>query len=225
MKLVAMFGWKYEPKWMVDQLIENLSGWVDDFAILDDRKRKDELWRHEGDYRRLLREKAFKMKADWVLITSPDERWEKYAGDRIRPFIDNNKDKVIYQFHLLEMFGPKLFRSDGIWGKKVRNRLYPLLPNQRMCDRPIQCPNVPQNPEYVIKPIDVNIHHLKMIEPENRKMRTRVFMKLDPYKVYQNIGYEYLDDEKDMVLTPISDDRGYLPKYKKYLFKVPEKLL
>ena len=34
MKLVAAFCYRYEPEWLVDQLIENLA-WVDDFAIVN----------------------------------------------------------------------------------------------------------------------------------------------------------------------------------------------
>jgi hypothetical protein len=175
MKLVAMFGIKYEPQWMVDGLIENLKGWVDDFAIFDCRGR-DKLWIHEGYYRSVLREKAYQMGADWVLTTSPDERWEKNAGKVIRPLINDNKDKVIYENLLRELYDTKHYRIDGIWGRKYRRRLYPLYyREQSFANKPIQCPSPPQDDGYEVKRIDVNIYHLKMIEPENRKLRAKVF--------------------------------------------------
>lgn len=219
-----MFGIKYEPDWMVEDLKKNLD-WVDDFAILDCRYR-DELWIHEGEYRRLLREKAKELKADWVVVTSPDERWERNAGDIIRPVIDDNKDRnLILEVNLRELWTPTSFRWDGIWKNKTRRRIYPLNPGQVMSYKPIQCPCYPQDPNYTIKYLNVNIYHLKMIEPGNRKLRANVFSKLDPSNKYQSIGYDYLYDEEGIILKDIYPERGYYPPYKKYEFKVPKKYL
>jgi hypothetical protein len=224
-KLVAIMGWRYEPEWMVREMHHNLLPWVDDFAVLDDRGRKD-LWRHEGEYRRKLRSKARKMKADWVLVTSPDERWEKNAGEVIRPLIDDNKRKVIYQFNLKEMWDPYHYRVDGIWGRKVRRRLYPLLPNQKMAYQSIQCPSFPQNEDYKVEHVDVNIYHLKMMSRENRRMRAKVFKKLDEDNKFQGIGYDYLADERGVELEAVLKDREFFPKVtQEYKFEVPEHLL
>lgn len=223
-RLVALFGIKYEPDWLVEQLKENLRPFVDDFAILDCRDR-DELWIHEGDYRVLLREEARKKKADWVLITSPDERLEDGAGDVIRPLIDNNHDRKIYNFKLRELYMPNKYRVDGIWGQKTRGRLFPLLPDNKHAYQKIQCPSVPQNEEYENVYLDVNIYHLKHIEPENRELRARVFKQLDPHNEFQGIGYDYLNEDYGAVLEDIPAGRGYKPKYKKYKFEVPEKYL
>lgn len=219
-KLVVVCGWRYEPEWMVEQLKENLK-WVDDFVIMDDRKRK-ELWGHEGNYRLRGREAARKLKADWILITSPDERWEKEAGNVIRPLIDDNKNKIIYEFNLKELFHPMWYRIDAGWGEKSRRRLYPLYDDQIMRYQPIQCPSMPTNEGYEVKHIDVNIYHTKMIEPENRNLRARVFNATDPTSKYQGVGYDYLDDEKEALVQRIPEGREYYPKYKKFLFKVPE---
>jgi len=223
-KLVALFGIKYEPEWMVDQLIENLSGWVDDFAIFDTRDR-DELWIHEGEYRVALRDKAYAMNADWVLITSPDERWEDNAGDIIRPQIDDNKHKKILEFNLRELYTPTSYRVDGIWGQKVRRRMFPLRSGQQFAYQEIQCPSFPLGPDYRIVRSDVNIYHTKMIEPENRALRAAVFNKLDPNNRRQVIGYDYLDDESGMVLEEIEDGRNFYPPYRPFRFEVPEKYL
>lgn len=222
-KLVAVCGHKYEPSWLVDQMHENLSGWVDEVIVHDNRS-DDKLWMHEGEYRLKLREMAKKAGADWILITSPDERWEKDAGKIIRPLIDYNKDKVIYNFNLREMFSPTHYRIDGVW-KKYRRRLYPLLPNQIIKYQPIQCPSMPQNADYEVKDVDVNIYHLKMIEPANRRLRTEVFKLLDPTNRFQGIGYDYLCDEYGCMLEEIPEGREYFPEYKKYIFEIPRERL
>lgn len=219
-KLVAVLGWKYESEEMVEDLKKNLS-WVDDFAIIDCRTR-DELWIHEGDYRLLGREKAREMGADWILITSPDERWEKNAGAIIRPMIDHNFEDKIYEFNLRELYHPYWYRTDGIWGNKSRRRLYPLKDTQAMKYHPIQCPSVPQG-DFEIIHLDVNIYHTKMIEPENRTLRAKVFSTLDPEKKFQGIGYDYLDDETEAVVERIPEDRMYTPEYKPYIFAIPDK--
>ena len=224
-KIVAMLGWKYEPKWLLDDMIKNLEPWVDDFAILDCRGR-DELWIHEGDYRIALRKLAFEKKADWVFTTSPDERWEDNAKDVIRPLVEGHKDKIIFEFPLRELYKPDEYRTDGIWGEKTRRRLYPLYYNQTMLYKPIQCPNVPKDPDYAIEPVDINIYHLKHIEVENRQLRADVFKKLDPTNRFQGVGYDYLNENYGATFEKVDKRRGYSPEYKrKYIFKVPKKYL
>lgn len=221
-KLVAMCGWKYEPEWMIEDMKENLS-WVDDFAIFDCRDR-DELWIHEGEYRLILREMAREMKADWVLVCAPDERYEKNAGSIIRPYIDwHNEDKV-YSFKMRELFNPMWYRIDGIWQNNQRHRLYPLKDYQKMSFCPIQSPPIPVEQMEIIE-LDVNIYHLKMIEAGNRKLRTEVFEKLDPEHKYQPIGYDYLNNEREAIMERIIKDREYTPPYRKYVFEVPKKYL
>ena len=222
-KLVAVCGQKYEPDWMVEDMKKNMP-WVDEFCILDCRKR-DELWIHEGQYRLILREMARKKKADWILICSPDERFEKGAGETIRPLLKEENYNKFFEFNLWEMYHPKWYRIDGIWGEKKRRRLYHLDDGQVMKYRPIQCPSMPVENGYEIVSVDVNIYHLKMIEPENRKLRTEVFKKLDPENKYQGIGYDYLDDETEALMARIPRGRMYYPKYRTYKFKVPDKYL
>jgi hypothetical protein len=223
-KLVALLGWKYEPSWMVSELKENLKGWVDDFCILDCRGR-DELWIHEGEYRAKLRQMAKEKKADWAMFTSPDERWEKDAGKIIRPMIDNNKDRKILEPILRELYTPNQYRIDGIWAGKYRRRIWPLLDGLTYKYQRIQCPSPPENPEFEVVNIPVNIYHLKMIEPENRKLRAEIFKKLDPTNEFQWCGYDYLANDDGMVLEEIPKGKEYYPKYRKYIFKVPENYL
>lgn len=247
-RLVAVFGIKYEPAWLVRDLKENLAPWVDDFAVVDCRSRRDELWIHEGRYRKLQRGAAIEAKADWVLVTSPDERWEDGAGDIIRPLIDGHKDKVIFNFPLREMWTPTAYRTDKLWGRKRRARLFPLLPNQRTSRSRIQAGPAPiGDGTYARETLDANIYHLKMIEPENRVMRAEVFEALDPDYHFQSRdpsrltarrkeldpegvliehGYHYLHNEDGLELEEIPEGRGFSPPYDRpYIFDVPPRLL
>jgi len=222
-KLVAGCGWKYEPEWMIKDMKRNMP-WVDEFVILDCRKR-NELWMHEGQYRIMIREMARRAKADWLLICSPDERYETGAGKKIRSLIDDNKNKNIFEFSLKELYHPKWYRIDGVWGDKFRRRLYPLLDDQVMKYQPIQCPSMPVNDDYKVVRVDVNIYHQKMIEPNNRILRAEVFKLLDPQGIYQGMGYDYLTNESGALLERIPTDRMYSPPYRKYVFTVPVKYL
>lgn len=220
-KLVVLYGRKYEPDFLVEDMKKNL-WWADDFAEIDCRSR-DELWMHEGDYRLEAREKAREMKADWCLWTSPDERWEDGAEKLIRPLIDDNKEKIIFEFLLRELFHPMWYRNDGIWNQKWRQRLFPLYDDQLMRYQPIQVGGCPHG-SYPVQKVNVNIYHLKMIEPENREMRIKVFKELDPKGIYQVQGYDYLNDQLEAVVERVPEGRGYTPPYTKpYKFIVPDK--
>lgn len=222
-KVVAIYGVKYEPEWLVEDFKKNMS-WVDDFVELDCRGR-DELWIHEGDYRLWGREEARKQNAQWVIWSSPDERWEKNAGKIIRPLIDNNFENKIYEVQLKELFHPMWYRCDGMWDTKNRQRIFPLKDDQVMKYQPIQCHAAPMG-DYEVIHLDVNIYHLKMIEKENRTMRAKVFNALDPDNKYQTMGYDYLDDEVEAVVVRIPEGREYTPVYnKRYIFTVPDKYL
>ena len=222
-KIVAMFGVKYDKDLLPD-LIKNLD-FVDDFAILYDMHRKD-LWRNEFEYRNELRKIAEEKKADWVVVTSPDERFEKFSGKIIRTIVETIDDNRILQFNLREMWTPNQYRVDGIWGKKTRLRMYPLKDGQQYLNYRIQAHPHPidskGNPFFPIIDTKLNIYHLKMIEPDNRKLRAEVFKKLDPNNEYQKIGYDYLYDETGLRLKRIPLLRGYKPKYKKYVFDIPK---
>ena len=239
MRIIATLGWKYEPSWLIDDLMENLKGWVDDFAIIDCRDRTHELWINEYEYRLKQRAAAEKLNADWVLVTSADERFEKGAGEKIRA-LTKEKHKTIYKFRLREMFEPDKYRIDGIWGRKNHARLYPLYEGQVYQNKKLHTSPVPKC-SYPRISTNVNIYHLKMIEPENRLERARVFKQLDPSnrlqrqnskrieridttRVVRKLGYDYLSNTDGMVLEKIPKGREFNPPYtKKYEFNVRRK--
>src|SRR5690606_29458610 len=148
--------------------------------IVDDRHRKT--WRNESEYRLLQRktlEKAGIKRGDCILVTSPDERWENNAQRVIRDVIDNTSKPTIYKFHLREMFNPTDYRTDGIWGMKTRPSLYPYLPNQKFSKKRIQQLPTHVNGVYKIQLLNINIYHLKNIEPESRAERVAAYKLTD----------------------------------------------
>lgn len=224
-RIVAALGVRYDKELLPD-LIRNLP-FVDDFAILYDFGRKD-LWGNEYQFRMKLKKMAEEKRADWILAIDPDERLERFAGWKIRKMVELINDDRILQFNLREMWTPNSYRVDGIWGTKTRLRLYPVCNDQNYLKYNIQVPPYPINnkgdPLFPVLDTGLNIYHLKMIEPENRKLRAEVFKKLDPGNKIQKIGYDYLNDENGIKLKKIPFLRNYHPKYKKYIFKIPKEI-
>lgn len=234
-KIFAVAGWKYEPEWLVDDMKVNLS-WMDKICIVDTRHRVNEFWIHEGEYRQLQRmaliDAGIRV-GDWVYVTSPDERLEDRAKDVIPTLLNRN---VNYVFNLCEMWTPNQYRVDGIWGNKKRPRLYRFEHNQRFSNKRIQQAPIPLNGKQKVN-IDLNIYHLKMIDPESRINRVEAYKKTDPNYIYQKrgngrlksidpdgkfdkMGYDYLIDEQGMILKEIEQGRGYTPDHKRnYVFK------
>ena len=199
-KVVAVYARRFEPQWLVDQLRENLS-WVDGFAEVDDRGSMDPWFDHDEMNQRYLA--ALKeQKADWALVTAPDERWDRQASAVIRKLSLDTRE-YRYMFRLREMWTPMAYRVDGIWGSKQRVRMWPV---DRYTDEfPIRLPAR-------FKPID--IYHLKMIEPENRVRRAEV---LTAAGRRQSRGFDYLFDETGLEVREI-EPGSFTPSYRKYVF-------
>lgn len=206
MRLVAGYAHKYEPAWLIEELRENLA-WVDGFVTIDQTNRVDELWSVRAERVAELRRLGVEAGAEWMLIMDPDERLEDKAGRVIRKLIRNDPS-LRFTFHFKELFTPTAYRTDGIWGRKTRRRLFHL--------------HQPRNPRALI---DLNIYHLKHIEEGNGALRARVFEQANTWDNHR-LGFDYLADSKGMVLEEISPGRGFTPPYTRpYVFTVPEHLL
>lgn len=212
-KIALLFAFRYDHEF-VDGLIENIEELVDGVVSHDDRNRTEE-WYHEGQLRAALIAKARHLGYDWVICVDPDERLEKGALKRIRSLVDGEKKgrKVIYGFNFRELWDPSAYRSDGIWGKKKKFVLFPLLGDQDFMNLRVHSPWHPVNSDYDFVETGFNLYHLKMIDPHARKQRADLYEKLDPDHEIQAIGYRYLEDEAGLELTAITPDRAYLPPY------------
>jgi len=210
-KLFAVSSFRYDEQ-LVPDMISNLS-FVDGFILHDDRGNQD-LWYHEGQRRNEMIKSALRAGADWVICVDPDERFEKSAGSLIRGLIQNPpKPETIYGFQFRELFHPKKYRTDEVWGKKHKYVLFPLLPGQAFDNKRVHSQWAPANHEYSRILTDINLYHLKMIDPKNRVSRSRLYEKLDPDNKFQSIGYRYLRDETNIVLETIQPGREYYPDY------------
>lgn len=246
-RVFVVAGWRYEPAWLVRDFKANLA-WADKVIIVDDRSRTDELWVNEGKYRIMQRqalERAGIKAGDWVLVTSPDERWPVDAGARIREFVATYAGrKVIGAFPLREMWSNTHYRVDGMWGSKTRPRLFPYLPGQRFTKKKIQTVPVPIDKSYRrVMLDDVPIYHLENVDPRSRAERAIVYEALspgsqrkaassshwrkhDPTGQYiRRYGYAYLADSRGAVLEPVPPGAIYPPPDRHYVFRVPDHLL
>jgi hypothetical protein len=210
-KLFAVFAFRYDAHLVPDLLI-HLSGFIDDYISFDDRENEAE-WYHEGNIRNLLVEKARDAGADWVVCIDPDERFEIKAGNQIRNLI-RNKKKIIYGFRFREMWTFDSYRIDGIWNTKTKFILFPLLEGQRFRCLHVHSPWNPINNDYKKILTDINLYHFKMINPDRREERRRIYNKLDPDHIIQKIGYDYLTDEAHLQLEKIAPDRVFFPEIK-----------
>lgn len=209
-KLVAAYAFRYDAQ-LVPDMRRNLEGFVDEFVEWDDRS-NEARWYQEGKTRRALIDQAKAKGADWIIGIDPDERFEASAGRIVREAI-RCKRKVIFSFNYRELYTPDSFRVDGIWRLKRRPTLFPVYPDQQFHDYNVHSPWHPVNGDYRHEHLDVNLYHLKMIDPQNRAARKDLYNALDPMKEIQEIGYDYLDDEAGMLLERIPRGRDYFPSY------------
>ena len=214
MKIVAVSYYKFDEDYLEDYK-KNLSSLVDDFLLIED---KDGGFMYdEGKYRKRLIDGAKEMGADWVVVLDPDERLEKNAARKIKKMINKyHGKKVMFQLNFKELYLPRMYRIDGIWGKKNRIPIFPLLNDNVYSDKKIHTPKYPINKGYRIIKADINIYHLKHIKPELRKQRKDLYNKLDPNHKYQRIGYDYIDNEDGAKFAKIMPWRMYKPKYRDY---------
>ena len=66
--------------------------------------------------------------------------------------------------------------------------------------------------------LDYNLYHLRMVKEKDRIKRRDLYDTLDPNKISQPIGYDYLIDKKGLKLSPVGDkkyNKKYVPDYYK----------
>ena len=208
--VLAVFSYRYDAH-LVPDLLENLAPVVDGWVAYDDRGGSGP-FTSEPERRQALIARARALGAAWVLAIDPDERLEHAAAARI-PKLTRSVERIIWCFDLREMYTPDHYRVDGIWGRKSQARLFPLLEGQKFSDRPLHAPWTPIEGGYAVRPAELNLYHLKMIDPARRTARRDLYKRLDPGSAFQRIGYDYLTDEARLVLEPIPLSRSYWPRH------------
>ena len=208
-RLIAVFSFRYDAH-LVPDLVENLRPIVDGYAGHDDRSSPQAI-SPEPERREALVRAAREMRADWILVVDPDERLEMRAAERLSE-LTRNKDPIAWGFRLRELYTPDAYRIDGIWGKKVAFRLFPVLEGQEFAQAEHHGLKHPIG--YPQRMSDLNLYHLKMIASGRRVARRDLYNRLDPHRTLQPIGYDYLADETGLVVEPIPRDRRYTPVHR-----------
>lgn len=171
-------------------------------------------WDEAGNYRRLV-SAGDRHGADWLVSIDADERVERGFRERLEWTIARGRLVGIVALHvrLRELWGsPDHYRTDGIWGRKTRSRIFRARGGGELDSRPLHGTKVPL--AYLRWPraalADLEFYHLRMLHPEDREARRRRYELADPQCLWQRgIGYGYLTDERLLELSPIDPERGY----------------
>jgi hypothetical protein len=208
-RVVAVFSYRYDAH-LVPDLIENLRPIVDGYAAFDDRG-STELFSSEPKRRQALVTAARGMGAQWVLFIDPDERHEVALAGKMREFTAK-PEPVVWGFNYRELYEPDAYRVDGLWRKKKRFTLFPLIGNQEFDDAALHGPHHPKG--YQRRLTGLNVYHLRMILRDRRVARRDLYQALDPTGAFQASGYDYLADDKGLKLRRIPKGRQYRPAHR-----------
>jgi glycosyltransferase involved in cell wall biosynthesis len=208
-RVVALFSYRYDAH-LVPDLLANIGPAIHGWAAWDDRAATDQL-SSEPARRRLLLQAARGMGADWILAADPDERYEDRLAAQM-PRLTGGAPTV-WTFDCREMFTPSDYRTDGIWGGRTRARLFPLTADAMVPDDALHGQWLTWPTQMPHRHADLNFYHLRMAHPARRALRRKLYAATDPERRFQLVGYDYLDDERGMVLEAIPPGRGYSPTH------------
>jgi hypothetical protein len=209
--VLAVFSYRYDAA-LVPDLLSNIEPIVDGWVAFDDRSATD-LFSSEPKRRRLLIERAKELGASWILALDPDERIERDGATRIRA-MTRERQRIIWEFALREMFTASSYRVDGVWGSKTQGRLFPAFDGPLCSDRLLHGAWCVAPTGYLVLPAGLNIYHLKMIAYNRRQARRDLYRHLDPHRLYQPSGYEYLTDEFGAEFETVPETRDFFPAHR-----------
>lgn len=244
-RLVALLQARNEERFLPGWL-ENVAPAVDGIVALDDgsqdataellqahpktlelmRNPVGQAWNERANQMALIKA-GRQHQADWFICIDADERLEARFSSDIAGILADADQRGIEAFtlRLRELWNDRHhYRRDGLWGKKLRYRLFRNDPEHRKFDpRPLHRHWMPL--EIVMRQATVganlphNLYHLRMIRPEDRQARYQRYITLDPESRLQAEGYEYLVDETGMELVRIPEERDFLPHRDSALFE------
>lgn len=210
-RVIGVFSFRYDHH-LVPDLLENIRPLVDGWVAFDDRGSHGAM-SNEPARRAALLEAAAAWRPDWILGIDPDERLERGAAERLAPKL-SAEGLMAYGFKLREMYTPDSYRTDGIWGGKIRFNLFRPPPGNQPEAAEWHGRWYPRDAGYRAEIVDVNLYHLKMIVPQRRVARAALYEALDPGHHFQKIGYGYLADDHGLTLERIPRGRGYRPLHR-----------
>jgi glycosyl transferase family 2 len=234
-RVLALVSFRDEARF-VPGLFENLAAQVDGVVALDDGSTdgtadllreqpmvvdlievppgaQDEL--EDGRNHRALTEAAWRHSADWLLGLDADERLERDFRPRAEEEIaraERDRQAALWVWFRELWDAPDRVRVDGIWGGKRKACLFRSDRGHHFDDRRVHANWASWPPAGDDYPqADLNIYHLRMIDPEDRRRRLMRYRRIDPDNVWQEMGYDYLLDETGLELRPLEPGREYVP--------------
>lgn len=209
-RVLGIFSYRYDAH-LVPALIANIEQCVDGWMAYDDRG-ADGVFSNEVHRRTTLLNAAREAGATWALAVDPDERFEAALADKMPSLLDHSEARA-FIFALREMYTPDQYRVDGVWGCKRQARLLKLDEGVLTPPGVLHIPWASFIPNARFHDTDINLYHLKMITAERRAARAALYNHLDPNRVMQSIGYDYLSEDAGAEFETIPADRAYLPPH------------
>lgn len=236
-RLIALLQARNEERFLPGWL-ENISPVVDGFIALDDgsedrtadllsahpkaleviRNKPGDAWNERANQMTLIKA-GRRHGAQWLLCADADERFEQHFAADVVQLLDEADKRGIeaYSLRCRELWGDRHhYRNDGIWGRKIRHRLFRNDPRHVKFD--------PRSLHRHWMPLEIvsrfasvganlphNLYHLRMVLAEDRHARHQKYRKIDPDNRFQPEGYDYLVDETGMELATIPPERDFLP--------------
>lgn len=207
-RLVAVFSYRFDTH-LVPDLLANIDPVVDGWIGFDDRQASG-VFSSEPARRRELLRAARQAGADWILAIDPDERLEARAAQVVGRLMRGSR-RIAWAFHFREMYTADSYRVDGLWGRKVQHRLFTAFDPEDYEPVALHGQWFPPSGGFALRHADLSLYHLKMVEPRRRAGRRDLYNALDPQRLHQAIGYDYLADEEGAVFETIAPGRGYQP--------------
>jgi glycosyltransferase involved in cell wall biosynthesis len=171
-------------------------------------------WDEVGNHRALV-EAGLRHGAGWLLCVDADERLEREFRTRAERVIARGAVLGLsaYAVRMRELWDdPQQYRVDGIWGRKMVARLFQARADHEFDPSPLHGMKAPMQSRRNgrFPSADLTLYHLGMLRPEDRAARRAKYELGDPENRWQRIGYEYLTDDRGLVLERIPRRRAYM---------------
>ncbi|MCU0826787.1 MAG: glycosyltransferase [Tabrizicola sp.] len=208
--VLALFSYRYDAH-LVPDLLENLRPGIHGYVAWDDRS-ADAALTDEPTRRNRLITASRELGASWLLTADPDERLERGFADVLPGLVAQGR-RFVWAFRTCEMFDPGHFRVDGPWGGKQKVVLCPIEAGRIDPSAALHGSIIGDGAGFALRDARINLYHLRMALPARRKLRRDLYAAADQERRFQDMGYDYLADERGMVLQPLTADRNFLPPF------------